>query len=51
MINWITEAAIGLDVESAKINASEKERALIDEQVLSGVSEAKIRSITGKTVN
>ena len=49
LINWITEAAIGLDVRSAEINASEKERSLIDEQLLSEVKE-QIRNNSGKTI-
>ena len=49
MINWITEAAIGLDVESAEINASEKERLLIDDRLLSDVK-GKIRNSSGKSV-
>jgi len=49
LINWITEAAIGLDVESAEINASEKERSLIDERLLSDVRE-KIQNNNGKTI-
>lgn len=35
LISWITEAAVGLDAESAHINASEKERMLIDDNLLS----------------
>ena len=49
LINWITEAAIGLDAESALINASEKELTFLDEQLLSEVAE-KIRAKTGKQV-
>ena len=49
LINWITEAAIGLDVESAQINASQKERLLIDEKMLSEVKE-KIQTDSGKTI-
>lgn len=49
LINWITEAAIGLDVGSAEINASEKERSLIDERLLSDVKE-KIQNNSGKTI-
>jgi vacuolar-type H+-ATPase subunit E/Vma4 len=47
LINWITEAAIGLDAESAQINASEKERMLIDGNLLSEVME-KIHAQSGK---
>jgi len=49
LINWIIEAAIGLDVESAQINASEKERLLIDEQMLSEVK-ARVKDAGGKTL-
>lgn len=37
LINWIAEAFIGLGVEAAEINASEKERALINDRLLSEV--------------
>jgi vacuolar-type H+-ATPase subunit E/Vma4 len=47
LINWITEAFVGLGVEAAQINASEKERALIDDRLLSEVKE-KIRMQTNK---
>lgn len=47
LINWITEAAIGLDTESAQINASEKERILIDERTISKAEE-KIQALTGR---
>lgn len=49
LINWIAEAAIGLDAESALINASEKERLLIDDKLLSQAGE-KIRSQSGKEI-
>ena len=49
LISWITEAAIGLDVESAEINASEKERLLVDDQLLSEVKE-KIHTHSGRQV-
>jgi vacuolar-type H+-ATPase subunit E/Vma4 len=49
LVNWIAEAAVGLDVESAQINASQKERLLIDEKLLSEVKE-KIQKDSGKTV-
>ncbi len=39
LINWIAEAFIGLDAEGAQINASQKERAFIDDQLLSEVKE------------
>jgi vacuolar-type H+-ATPase subunit E/Vma4 len=43
LINWVVEAYIGLGAEAAKINASEKERKLINDQLLSEVKE-KIRT-------
>lgn len=49
LISWITEAAIGLDVESAEINASEKERLLVDDQLLLEVTE-KIHTHSGRQV-
>lgn len=49
LINWITEAAIGLDAESARINTSEKELTFIDERLISEVAE-KIRTKTGRQV-
>jgi vacuolar-type H+-ATPase subunit E/Vma4 len=49
LINWITEAAIGLDAESAQINASEKERMLIDDNLLSEAME-KIHTQTGRKI-
>ena len=39
LINWIAEAFIGLGAESAQINASKKERAFIDDRLLSEVKE------------
>ena len=39
LINWIAEAFIGLGAEAAQINASKKERALINDQLLSEVKE------------
>ena len=47
LINWIVEAFIGLGVEAAQINASQKERALIDDRLLSEVKE-KIKTQTNK---
>ena len=49
LINWITEAAVGLDAESAEINASKKERLLVDDQLLSEVKE-KIHTHSGRQV-
>lgn len=47
LVSWITEAAIGLGVESALVNASEKERALIDDHTLSEIAR-RIQKQTGK---
>jgi vacuolar-type H+-ATPase subunit E/Vma4 len=47
--DWIVEAAIGLGAQGAKINASEKERALIDESLIKEV-ESTIKSKSGKEV-
>jgi vacuolar-type H+-ATPase subunit E/Vma4 len=47
LINWIAEAFIGLGAEAAQIDASEKERAFIDGQLLSEVKE-KIHMQTNK---
>lgn len=49
LIDWITEAAIGLGAESATINASQQERQLIDEQLISAVKE-KLKARTNKEV-
>jgi len=49
LINWITEAAVGLDAESALVNASEKERILIDDKLLSEAMK-KIQSRSGRKV-
>jgi V/A-type H+-transporting ATPase subunit E len=49
LINWVAEAAIGLDAESAQINASEKERMLIDDSLLSEAME-KIHTQSGKKI-
>lgn len=49
LINWITEAAVGLDAEAAQVNASEKERTLIDDKLLSEVK-GRIHTQTGREV-
>ena len=49
LMNWITEAAIGLDAESAQVNASEKERELINDNLLSEAME-KIHTLSGKRI-
>jgi vacuolar-type H+-ATPase subunit E/Vma4 len=45
----LTEAAIGLDAESVQINASETERKLIDDRLLSEVKD-RIHEQTGRQV-
>jgi vacuolar-type H+-ATPase subunit E/Vma4 len=50
LVNWITEAAIGLGAESAHINASEKERALITNRILSEIAR-RIQKQTGKQIS
>ena len=50
LTNWITEAAIGLGAESALFNASEEERALINDHVLSEIAR-KIKKQTGKQIS
>jgi vacuolar-type H+-ATPase subunit E/Vma4 len=47
LVNWITEAAIGLGAESARINASEEERALLNDHILSEIARS-IQKQTGK---
>ncbi|MHC4434225.1 MAG: V-type ATP synthase subunit E [Planctomycetota bacterium] len=49
LIGWLTEAAIGLDARSARVNASVQELRLIDERMLSEVSR-RVRKQTGKQV-
>jgi vacuolar-type H+-ATPase subunit E/Vma4 len=49
LIDWIIEAAVGLGTEFAQINASEKELAFINDQLISEVSE-KIRTKTGRQI-
>ncbi len=49
LAGWIAEAAIGLDTESAQINASQKERTLIDDRMLSEVKR-KIHAQTGRQI-
>lgn len=50
LVKWITEAAIGLDAESARINASEKELVLTNDQLISEVTE-KVRAKTGRKMS
>ncbi len=49
LADWLTEAAIGLDTESAHVNASSEERKLIDDRVLSEVSR-RVRKQTGRQI-
>lgn len=49
LIDWITEAAIGLEAPSADVNASEKERRMIDKDLLSDAAR-KVHELTGKQV-
>lgn len=49
LINWIVEAGVGLGTEKAEVNASEKERALIDAALLAEAAE-KIHAATGQQV-
>ena len=50
LVSWIIEAAIGLDAQSAHINASEKELGFIDDGLISEVTE-KVRDKTGKQIS
>lgn len=49
LIGWLTEAAIGLDAESAHVNASAGELKLIDDRVLSEVSR-RVRKQAGRQI-
>jgi vacuolar-type H+-ATPase subunit E/Vma4 len=49
LTNWIVEAAIGLDAEAATVNASQRERPLIDTAMLEQARQA-VLSKTGKSV-
>ncbi len=48
--DWIIEAAIGLDVESAEVSTSQDERALITESLLSEVA-GEVAKRTGRQVS
>lgn len=48
--DWIVEAACGLDVETAQLNASSAERELIDEALLREVIE-QVNQKAGKSIN
>ena len=50
LVNWITEAAIGLGTESARINASKEERALFNNHMLSEIAR-RIQKQTGKQIS
>jgi vacuolar-type H+-ATPase subunit E/Vma4 len=49
LAGWITEAAIGLDADSAQINTSQKERQLVDAEMLAEVAK-RICEHTGRRV-
>jgi vacuolar-type H+-ATPase subunit E/Vma4 len=49
LVDWIAEADIGLGADSAEVNASEAERALIDDRLLSEAT-GKVRAATGGQV-
>jgi len=49
LAGWIAEAAVGLGADSAEVNASETERSLIDDLLLSHAAE-KARAATGSQV-
>ncbi|MEJ2703512.1 MAG: V-type ATP synthase subunit E family protein [Sedimentisphaerales bacterium] len=49
LIDWLAEAGVGLGAEAAEVNASEKERALMDNDLLSQAAE-KAHAVTGKQV-
>ena len=50
LVDWITEAAIGLGAESARINASQREKQLINQQLISDVKE-KLKAYTSQAVD
>ncbi len=49
LTGWLTEAATGLDAESAHVNASSEELKLIDDRVLSEVGR-RVRKQTGRQI-
>lgn len=49
LLHWITEAAVGLDAESAHVNASAKERSLINDSLLTEARKA-FQARTGKQI-
>jgi vacuolar-type H+-ATPase subunit E/Vma4 len=49
LLDWITEAALGLGVDRAQVNASSEERSLITETLLAEACK-QVNTRTGKTV-
>ena len=49
LINWITEAAVGLGADSAEVNASERERMIINDELLSETGR-NFFELTGKQI-
>lgn len=49
LTNWIVEAAIGLEADAVQVNASHRERPLIDAAMLQRVAE-RVRAQTGRQV-
>ena len=49
LLGYIVEAAVGLDVSAARVNATENERKMITKALL-GEAERKVKKITGKNV-
>jgi vacuolar-type H+-ATPase subunit E/Vma4 len=49
MIGYIVEAAVGLDVSAARVNATEHDRKMITKALL-GEAERKVKKVTGKNV-
>ncbi len=49
LMNWIVDAAVGLDAESVCVNASESERSLIDEKLLLEVTE-RVQALIGRSI-
>jgi vacuolar-type H+-ATPase subunit E/Vma4 len=50
LVGWIVEAAIGLGLPEAKVNASVRELELIDEALL-GEAETRVLELTGRKVH
>ena len=50
LINWITEAAVGLDTDSAEVNASERERMMMINNELLSEAGRKVFELTGKQI-